>query len=148
MNDVVIRKASLKDASNMAELDRICFAQPWSRQAFEEELNDNSAAFYLVAEVSGTIIGYVGQWEIVGEGHITNVAVHPGYRNLGIGTKMLRELIGLSSEKGIGCHTLEVRKSNEEAISLYKKFGFKIAGIRKEYYADNLEDALILWRGL
>lgn len=148
MKDVVIRKALLKDASSMAELDRICFTQPWSIQAFKEELNDSSAAFYLVAEVSGTIIGYVGQWEIVGEGHITNVAVHPGYRNLGIGTKMLGELISLSSKKGIGCHTLEVRKSNEEAISLYKKLGFKIAGIRKEYYADNLEDALILWRGL
>lgn len=146
MSGIIVRKALLKDAAGMAEIDRICFALPWSRQAFAKELGDNSAAFYLVAEAEGALIGYAGQWEIVGEGHITNVAVLPEFRGMGAGEKMLRRLIELSSEKGIGSHTLEVRESNEAAIGLYKKLGFKVAGIRKEYYADNMEDALIFWR--
>lgn len=144
---VTIRKATVKDATAMAALDQACFTLPWSNEAFRREFDDNNMAFYLVAAVSESIIGYVGLWWIMGEGHITNFAVHPGYRRQGVGERLLAQLIVISKEKGIDKHTLEVRASNEAAINLYKKFEFKISGIRKEYYSDNLEDALILWRG-
>jgi ribosomal-protein-alanine N-acetyltransferase len=144
--DGIIRKAVLADAGAMAELDRLCFTVPWSRQAFEQELSANEAAFYLVAVLAGEIIGYAGLWAILDEGHITNVAVHPAHRRKGLGKILLAELIRISESHGIHSHTLEVRVSNEAAIGLYKKFGFKVVGRRKEYYPDNLEDALILWR--
>ena len=142
----IIRKAVLKDVQALAKLDKECFSLPWSVQAFRDELSKNEVAFYLVASIGEEIIGFVGQWGILDEGHITNVAVHPSFRRKGIGELMLSELIRISEETGIFSHTLEVRTSNEVAINLYKKFGFKIAGVRKEYYSDNLEDALILWR--
>ncbi len=141
----IIRKASINDADAMAELDRICFTLPWSRQAFLHELS-NEAAFYIVTATAGKIIGYAGMWSIIDEGHITNLAVHPEHRKMGLGEMMLSEMIRISGEDGILKHTLEVRASNEPAIGLYKKMGFKISGIRKEYYSDNMEDALILWR--
>jgi ribosomal-protein-alanine N-acetyltransferase len=141
----LIRKAVLKDSEAMARLDERCFSLPWSRQAFHNELA-NPAGFYLVAALDDEIIGYAGQWKVIDEGHITNVAVDPSHRNKGIGELLLRQLIEISREDGIYSHTLEVRVSNESAIGLYNKLGFKIAGIRKEYYSDNLEDALILWR--
>ncbi len=143
---IIVRRALPKDAEAMARLDKECFSMPWSLQAFRDELSKNDAAFYLVAIVSDEIIGFAGLWGILDEGHITNVAVHPDFRKKGIGALMLAKLIELSCEAGITSHTLEVRRSNEAAIDLYKKFDFKIGGIRKEYYSDNLEDALILWR--
>ncbi len=142
----IIRAAVLKDAEEMAKLDKLCFSDPWSLQAFEQELWDNDAAFYLVAVLSGKVIGYAGLWAILDEGHITNIAVHPDHRRKGLGRVMLSELIRVSQENGIDKHTLEVRASNESAIKLYEKFGFKTMGVRKEYYADNREDALIMWR--
>lgn len=142
----IVRKAVPEDAETMAELDRLCFTVPWTRQAFEHELSANEAAFYLVGLIEGEIVGYAGLWQIVDEGHITNIAVHPAYRRKGLGKLLLAELIRASEARGINKHTLEVRASNEAAIELYKKFGFKIAGIRKGYYPDNFEDALILWR--
>lgn len=144
--ELIIRRAVLKDAPAMAALDKKCFSQPWSKQAFEEEFGKNSVAIYFIGLIDDEIVGYAGQWEVLDEGHITNVAVHPDYRRKGAGEKILKELICDSLARGINRHTLEVRMSNAAAIGLYHKFGFKIGGIRKEYYSDNLEDALILWR--
>ncbi len=143
---VTIRRAVSKDAKAMAELDRICFECPWSEKAFKKELSDNSLAVYLVAEQDGMLLGYVGLWQVEGEGHITNLTVHPDFRRQGIGAKILNELLEITEDNGIDCHTLEVRASNQAAISLYEKFDFRQEGIRKEYYSDNMEDALILWR--
>lgn len=142
----IIRKAVLTDAEAMAELDHLCFTVPWSRQAFEQELSANEAAFYLVATLADEIIGYAGLWAVWDEGHITNIAVHPAHRRKGLGEMLLAELIRIAEVNGIESHTLEVRASNEAAIGLYKKLGFEIMGKRKGYYPDNHEDALILWR--
>lgn len=140
-----IREALLKDARQMAALDKICFSHPWSRQSFVEELGDNDLSFYIVVEGGGEIIAYAGLWMVLDEGHITNLAVHPSHRGKGLGEKLLRELIGRATNRGIRKFTLEVRPSNKSAIKLYKKLAFKPVGIRKEYYLDNLEDALIFW---
>ena len=92
------------------------------------------------------VIGFAGLWTIVDEGHITNIAVHPDYRGKGIGSKLVKSLIDNSKDWYINDLTLEVRYSNKIAQNLYKKYGFIEEGIRKNYYADNKEDAVIMWR--
>ena len=128
----------------------------WSRDVFlfrgaESRFFTISAkitfAAYFVAELSGRVVGYIGVWKIVDEGHITNVAVSPDYRRMQIGSALLKTMLEITAEEGIVRHTLEVRTGNEAAIGLYEKFGFETAGVRKGYYEDNGEDALIMWRG-
>src|SRR5690606_22095041 len=109
----------------------------WTREAFLLELTKNLLAKYIVAEVDGLVVGYGGVWLIIDEGHVTNIAVDEKYRNMGIGSKIMEGLIQLCIDRNIASMTLEVRKSNEAAKALYKKFGFKEYGIRKGYYQDN-----------
>jgi ribosomal-protein-alanine N-acetyltransferase len=130
----------------MAEMDILCFSAPWSEESFEKEIRENRLAFYIVAEINGIMVGYAGLWCIVDEGHITNVAVHPDFRRRGIGEALVSVLLDHTVRNGILSHTLEVRASNEAAITLYSKFGFQPAGFRKNYYEDNGEDAIIMWR--
>jgi len=100
----------------------------------------------VVAKSDDVIVGFGGTWIIIDESHITNIAVHPSFRGLGIGELILKSLIDLGKPHFISSMTLEVRASNVVAISLYNKFGFKEEGRRKRYYEDNGEDALILWK--
>ena len=144
--DLVVRQAEEKDIKPMAEMDILCFSAPWSEDSFEKEIMENRLAFYIVAEIEGRLVGYAGLWCIVDEGHITNVAVHPEFRRRGIGEVLVSVLLERTMGNGILSHTLEVRASNDPAISLYSKFGFKPAGLRKNYYEDNGEDAIIMWR--
>lgn len=145
--DVIIRTAESKDAARLAALEEICFSTPWSETALRKEIEENTIAKYIVAEKDGRIVGYAGIWCIIDEGHIMNVAVDPAYRNRQTATAMMRELIRLMEIAGIKRFTLEVRKSNEAARGLYRKFGFRETEIRAEYYEDNKEDAIIMWRG-
>ena len=146
MADVIIRQARTADAEDIYEIEQLCFPDPWSLDSIKMELNENPRAFYVVAEHSGTVVGYAGLWWIVDEGHITNVAVKPGYRNRKIAEGIIRTLIDHTQAEGIMHHTLEVRRSNQPAISLYKKFGFEVEGVRPNYYRFEKEDALIMWR--
>ena len=134
--------------------------KPYTRslESIRYEMEQNPAAFYVVAEIDGEvdsdpgdsadklIVGYAGLWWIENEGHITNVAVRPGYRNRRIGSQIVETLIDFTQEEGIDDFTLEVRRSNLAAIGLYEKFGFEVEGVRKNYYRHGREDALILWR--
>ncbi|MDD3168499.1 MAG: ribosomal protein S18-alanine N-acetyltransferase [Eubacteriales bacterium] len=144
--DLIIRQAEEKDIKPMAEMDILCFAAPWSEQSFQQEIKENRLAFYIVAEIEDRMVGYAGLWSVVDEGHITNVAVHPAYRRRGIGEALVSVLLAHTVKIGILSHTLEVRASNKPAILLYTKFGFQPAGLRKNYYEDNGEDAIIMWR--
>lgn len=146
MADLVLRPAQAGDAKAIAEMEKICFTVPWSYEAILAELTENHRAFYLIAESNGEIIGYAGVWMILDEGHITNVAVLPKYRGRKTGTAIVKQLLKITEARGIIRHTLEVRKSNQSAIALYEKLGFQTAGVRKGYYMDNGEDALIMWR--
>ena len=146
MADVIIRQAAPEDAGDIYEIEQICFPDPWSLDSIKYELEENPRAFYVVASHNGKVVGYAGLWWIVDEGHITNVAVRPGYRNRKIGEGIIRTLIEYTVSEGILHHTLEVRRSNEPAINLYQKFGFREEGIRKGYYRFGDEDALIMWR--
>lgn len=146
MKTPVIRAAAPADAQQMAALDKICFTVPWSLESFEQELTVNDKAIYIVAEIDGQLAGYAGMWQILDEGHITNVAVSPEHRRQGIAAAVLNTLIVEGGRRGISAFTLEVRASNMAAQELYRGFGFQSAGIRPGYYEDNKEAALIMWR--
>ena len=129
------------------EIEQECFPIPWSRKTMEQEL-DRKIPYYYVALVDGDVAGYGGLWHVVTEGHITNIAVSSKYRQMGAGNAIVSRMLHLAEEKEMLGVTLEVRVSNEAAISLYRKHGFKIEGLRKEYYEDNREDAYIMWKYL
>ena len=129
-----------------AELE--CFTLPWSRASFERELTENQYAMYYVALCGDKLAGYAGMWHVVNEGHITNIAVRPAYRMKGVGGMLLDKLTELAIQKEMIGITLEVRAGNLAALSMYSKHGFKHEGLRKEYYEDNHEDAIIMWKYL
>lgn len=141
--DIEITRMTLKDVGEIAELEKRCFAVPWSEKSFTDEMN-NKLAVYLVAKDNGKCIGYAGFWNVSGEGDITNVAVLPEYRQQGIGSMLIKNMIKTAKELDIELLTLEVRKSNIAAQGLYNKYGFDIIGERKRYYRDNGEDAWIM----
>ena len=143
---LIIRKAEAADVSAIEEVEKACFSVPWSYESLYHDIAENKLAFYIVAEIEGKICGYVGIWKILDEGHITNVAVSPEYRRMHIASAMLSVLFEVTGKQGIERCTLEVRAGNRPAISLYKGFDFAEAGIRKGYYEDNGEDALIMWK--
>jgi [ribosomal protein S18]-alanine N-acetyltransferase len=142
------RYMNLMDLDDIMEVERLSFTLPWSREAFYRELTDNPYAYYIVADIDGKAIGYGGVWIVVDEAHITNIAVRPEYRGKKIGETLLKQLQNLAREKGAKTMTLEVRVSNHVAQNLYRKLGFKNGGIRKGYYTDNFEDALVMWVNL
>ncbi len=142
---MIIRDICLDDLDQIMILEKNCFSVPWSRDSFENEIEKNNLAHYIVLEIDGVIVGYGGAWYIVDEGHITNVAIHNDYRKQGLGKKLVQEMIEKARKANINHMTLEVRKSNIPAITLYERMGFKIAGVRPKYYTDNKEDALIMW---
>ena len=135
------------DPERLAELDKRCFEIPWSKKAFEDELK-NELASYFIAREGEEIIGYAGFWNVSGEGDITNVAVDANYRRQHIGTELLKALIKEAMSMGVELLTLEVRKSNIAAQGLYASFGFEEIGVRKGYYSNNREDALIMTKVL
>jgi ribosomal-protein-alanine N-acetyltransferase len=120
------------------------FPTPWTRRAFQFELAENDFAFYIVALLDGRVVGYAGMWIVLDEGHITNVALHPDYRGNGMGRLLMTELLARSAALGASRITLEVRVSNKAARGLYRSLGFMDMGIRRKYYSDNDEDAIIM----
>ena len=146
MQKIVIERMTIDDIENVVVVENKCFSTPWSKNSFIRELTENEIALYLVAKVENIAVGYIGAWKIQNEGHITNIAVHPDYRGQGIGNMLVSELLSLCEKEGINAFTLEVRRSNIIAQNLYKKFQFAECGIRKRYYADTNEDAIIMWR--
>ncbi|HEY8486587.1 MAG TPA: ribosomal protein S18-alanine N-acetyltransferase, partial [Limnochordales bacterium] len=146
--EVVIDPMRVRDLNDVMAIERLSFTSPWSRTAFLSELLENDRAHYLVARVHGRTVGYVGIWIVADEGHITNVAVHPDYRSRGVGRRLLHAITELAIRKGARRLTLEVRRSNLRAQSLYQSLGFQSVGVRRGYYRDNNEDAIIMWRDL
>jgi len=144
--NIVISRMTVDDLDDVMVLERLSFTIPWSREAFIEEITKNMFAIYISAKVGKVAVGYAGMWKVCDEGHITNVAVHPEFRRKGIGAKLIEELISLARKENIVRMTLEVRKGNIPAKELYSKYGFKVEGLRKGYYTDNGEDAVIMWK--
>ncbi|NLK67928.1 MAG: ribosomal protein S18-alanine N-acetyltransferase [Clostridiaceae bacterium] len=146
-NKIIIRSMDSQDIFSVLEVEKRSFTIPWSEEMFRIELQ-NPNCLYFVAEISNVIVGYVGLWIIVDEGHISSIAVDPSYRRLKIGRALMQNIFDIAQKKQLKGLTLEVRASNIGAIELYKSFGFKTEGRRKAYYSDNQEDALIMWHHL
>lgn len=145
---IEITPMKLEDLNEVLEIEILAFTTPWSRNSFIYELLENERAFYLVAKNEfNQVMGYVGMWIVFDEGHITNLAIHPNFRRKGVANKLMVELIQVSKEKGVRYLTLEVRRTNNSAQELYQKMGFVHMGVRRKYYLDNNEDALIMWKG-
>ena len=127
----------------IAELEKICFSDPWSENSIASELA-NKLALWLVAEVDGRVAGYIGSQTVPDESDMMNVAVHPDYRRRGIARKLMVALVDALKEKGVGSLALEVRQSNLPAIALYEQLDFHQVGLRPNYYRNPKENALIL----
>ena len=144
MSGITVGLMTIRDVDAVHEIEKLCFAIPWSRESFLQEVTENACARYLVVREDGVPIAYAGMWLVLGEAHITNIAVRPDRRGRGYGELVTRSLIQLAADTGMTWMTLEVRRSNTVAQSLYKKLGFVETGLRRRYYADNNEDALIM----
>lgn len=143
---IVIEKMTTADLARVLEIEAQAYKTPWSRRAFTSEITENSYAYYYVCRKDGKIVGYVGMWVILDEAHITNIAVDPAYRRQGLGELMLRTMFEKAKGYGAARMTLEVRVSNLGAQALYRKLGFVDRGLRKGYYTDSNEDAIIMWK--
>ena len=132
------------DIDEVLNISDLSLKESWSRDSFFNELS-NPVAKYLIAKVDDKVVGFAGIWTVLDEGQITNIAVHPDFRNIKIGSALVEGLISNLNEWKLNSMTLEVRKSNIPAQNLYKKYGFKEEGLRKRYYSDNNEDAIIMW---
>ena len=145
----IIREMTLQDVDQVHMLEEMAFSMPWSRQDFVD-MTENKDALYLVVEEDtqpGTVIACCGMRNIVGEGDISNVVVHPDWRKQGIAKKMLTELLRRGEEEyGVEAYTLEVRKGNVDAVNLYYRLGFTEEGVRKNFYEKPVEDAIIMWK--
>lgn len=144
MDKLIVRSMTVYDIPDVMEIEKLSFATPWSEEAFENEIQRNLCARYIVAVRGGRAVGYAGMWLIIDECHITNVAVHPDYRGMHIGDALMKYMTNMGLAKGVMTMTLEVRKTNLIAQNLYRKYGFSPAGIRPKYYGDNGEDAIIM----
>ncbi len=137
-----IKPAQKEDAKTIAELEKECFSRPWSENAITEAMGHGTKFF--VAEKNDEILGYLGISVVLDEGYITNIAVFPNARKQGVATKLLENLFAFAKENNLSFISLEVRESNAKAISLYKKFGFENQGLRKNFYENPKENAIIM----
>lgn len=144
--EIRFEEIGVKHIADIIRIERESFDIPWSVQAFTYEFLYNDLSHYLVALLADDVVGYGGQWIIMDEAHITNIAIDPFYRGQGIGYRLMKALIKQAIELGAVKMTLEVRPSNTLARRLYHKLGFVERGLRKNYYSDNKEDAIIMWK--
>lgn len=144
---IEIAPMSAADIPAVLEIERRSFPTPWPRDAYVHELENNRTAVYMVAQREGTVVGYAGMWIVLDEAHITTIAVDPPQRGQGIGEALLIAMIERAGERGARWMQLEVRRSNTVAQALYRKYGFRDVGVRRNYYSDNSEDAIVMWTG-
>ena len=141
----MIRLEQMTDAhvTQVAELEKLCFSDPWSEQSVASELR-NPLALWLVALEDDAVVGYIGSQSVGEEADMMNVAVHPSCRRQGIARQLVTALVKELSEKGVHSLALEVRQSNDSAIALYAQLDFQQVGLRPNYYRNPKENALIL----
>ncbi len=145
MADITVRPMSMADLKTVIEIEELSFPKPWSLDAFISQLA-NELSVCLVAESNKKVIGYLIATQYVGVWHILDLAIHDDFRRSYVATELLEYFLEQSGRQQHRGYTLEVRKSNRGAIKMYESFGFICSGIRKGYYGDNGEDALIMWR--
>ncbi|ARC86762.1 ribosomal-protein-alanine acetyltransferase [Clostridium argentinense CDC 2741] len=145
MDSLYTELMNTKTTKCVQEISSLSFPIPWSLESIEKELT-NKFARYVTLKNNDKVIGFGGMWVIFEEAHITNIALHPEYREMGYSHIILDSLESICKKEGVTAMTLEVRASNIAAQKLYEHHGFKVEGIRKGYYEDNKEDGLIMWK--
>ena len=140
---MIIREMKLEDVPQIAAIERLCFSAPWNENMIISSW-ESRLSCWLVAEIDGCVAGYVGSEAVLDSADMMNIAVHPEYRRRGIAEALIDALVNALREKGSRALSLEVRASNDPAIALYEKLGFTQVGLRKNYYRNPKEDALIL----
>lgn len=144
--EINIRRMQKSDVDNVILIEKKAYGDHhWSKESFLNEISNDLARYNCAFDNDGNLVGYSGCWQILEEVHITNIAVNPDFKRQKIGEKLLKRIIDECYENKAKYITLEVRVSNQPAINLYEKYGFKSLGVRKGYYQDNNEDALIMW---
>ena len=147
MSEPFIRPIREEDVDCIHEIEKLCFAMPWSKESILHDVKENVVARWLVLDSGeGDVLAYAGMWFVLDEAHVCNVAVHPDHRRKGYGRMIFDALVELAQENSMSMMTLEVRRSNTAAQNLYHACGFLDVGYRKRYYEDNKEDALIMYR--
>ena len=147
MAEPFIRAIREEDVRQIHEIETLCFAMPWSEESILHDVKENPVARWLVLDDgSGRVMAYAGMWFVLDEAHVCNVAVHPDFRRMGYGRRILEALVDMAKANSMTLMTLEVRRSNLAAQALYHQCGFLDVGYRKRYYEDNKEDALIMYR--
>ncbi len=141
-----LRRLELSDLDQIERIEKASYPTPWSRSMFASELAKQSSRSIAAVAPDGTLAGYLVLSRYVDAWHVMNVAVDPAHRRQGVASAMLRRLFDETRDDAERGYTLEVRVSNAAAISLYERFGFVSRGIRRGYYTDNREDAVIMWR--
>ena len=143
------RKMTIEDVPAVHAIELATFPTPWTLDSFYYEITENQFSHYLVAEnEANELVGFCGLWLVIDAAQITNVAVVESVRGQGIGETLMREAMRVATEANMEMMSLEVRKTNTVAQNLYRKLGFQDGGIRKGYYTDNQEDALVMWVNL
>jgi ribosomal-protein-alanine N-acetyltransferase len=145
-DSVTIRPLAAGDIDRVCQIEEAVFSMPWSRASFESELEDDGTTFSWVAERNGDVIAYFVAWLVEDELHIGNIAVESSSRRRGTGERLLTYCLERAVERGVSMATLEVRVSNAAAAALYEKHGFQPVAIRRRYYSDNGEDAIVMLR--
>ncbi len=140
---MIITRMNEGHVAQVAALEKLCFSDPWSETSVASEL-DNPLSLWLIAEEEGTVLGYVGSQTVLDETDMMNIAVQPECRRRGIAAALIVELVNQLRERGSHILRLEVRESNVPAIALYESMGFTQLGLRKNYYRNPKENALIL----
>ncbi len=143
----LIRNMTVKDLERVMEIEMESFPLPWSKESYLGELS-NTFASYLVCDYEGEIVGFGGIWVIFEEAHITNIAIEQNYRQQGMGRMLMGKLENIARDKRAIRILLEVRPSNTAAQIMYRSLGFVPTGIRKKYYSDNNEDAILMTKYL
>jgi ribosomal-protein-alanine N-acetyltransferase len=141
---LVVRHMELADLPMVVEIEKECFSSPWSARSFASCLADRDTVFSIVATVDERVVGYAVNWLVPPEIHIGNIAVAPGFRRLGIARQLLNTVLAYGRARHCSVAHLEVRVSNVPAIGLYEQMGFRRVGLRRGYYEDSGEDALLM----
>jgi ribosomal-protein-alanine N-acetyltransferase len=143
--DVTISPMRRRHLRAVTRIEQQVYPRPWSLGLFMSELGFRGSRVYVVARVGPTVVGYGGLMLVADDGHVTTLAVDPGWHRHKLGTRLLHVLASAAVERGAKNLTLEVRASNDAAQSLYRLFGFAPAGVRKGYYVETKEDAIVMW---
>ncbi|RCW62198.1 ribosomal protein S18-alanine N-acetyltransferase [Saliterribacillus persicus] len=148
MTNLLIRKMSVDDIEEVSAIENESFTVPWSKKTYQDELTLNQYANYFVILSNDVIVGFCGMWLVIDEAQITNIAIRKAYRGKRFGEALFQYVLNYAIAHHASRLSLEVRVSNLVAQRLYKKFGLVPGGIRRNYYTDNQEDALVLWVNL